>query len=101
VAWLACALSVLHAPVAASAKSNDVVSNGAGRESFAEASDLAKRIAMQNELAPLLMPAAVTAARGGSALAIANAPRILARMIRTHAAIARLAASSMTADSLR
>jgi hypothetical protein len=56
---------------------------------------------MQNELAPLLMPAAVAAARRGSALAIMNAPRILTRMFGAHAAVTRFAASSMAADSLR
>jgi hypothetical protein len=94
-------LSVLDAVVAASAKRRDVVGNDARREAIAEASDLAKRIAMQNELAPLLMPAAVAAARRGSALAIMNAPRILTRMFGAHAAVTRFAASSMAADSLR
>ena len=101
MAALARALSVLHTPVAAGAKRDDVIGNDAGRQAFAEARDLAERIAMQNELAPLLMPSAVAAARSRSAFAIVNAARILANMIGAHAAVARFAAVRMTADSLR
>lgn len=98
---LARALSVLHAPVAAGAQRDDVIGNGAGREPFTEARDATQRIAMQDELAPLLVATSVATARSRAAGAIVNAPRILARMIRAYTPIARAAASVMAADSLR
>jgi hypothetical protein len=89
MARLARALAVLQAPIAAGAKLNDVIGHGRRRQAAAKVSNLAQRIAMQDELAPGLVPAAIAAAGCGSAPSIALAFRILAGMLLADAAAAR------------
>lgn len=99
MAGLACTLSVLHAPVAAGAKRNDVIGNRAGRQAVTEVRDATQRISVQDELAPLLVAPPITATGRRAARTIRHAARIFDRVISAHTAVARLLANA--ADSLR
>src|SRR6185437_12218080 len=89
VALLARALAVLQAPIAAGSKLNDVIGHGSRSQTAAKVSNLAQRIAVEDKLAPGLMPPAVAATGCGSAPAIALAFGILAGMLLARAPDAR------------
>jgi hypothetical protein len=100
MASVACALTVLHAVLAAAAFRHDVIGFRCRRRQLRIALhvDLAQRITCEDQLAPAFMLTAVAAARSGSAPSIELAPRTAVHVTRAITASTQFAAARHPAD---